>query len=299
MTKNKMNKGIYYALLTAGISGFSIFFSKIFVSKMDPVVFTTLKNIFVAIVLSSFLFRPKITEQIKKLTKNDWIKLISIGIIGGSIPFALFFTGLSMTSAVTGALIHKTLFIWVAFLAIIFLREKLSFIQMVGYVLVLWGGMWVSGFNGIHFSRGELMILGATILWAIENVIAKKTLTTIPSEIVGWSRMAIGSIVLIGIVVWQGNINQIFTLSLSNFYAVIIGATFLTGYVLSWYKALSKAPATVVSSVLSLSTIITGLLSTKFLSTKLTFPDITSFALIAAGVFLISWLWYKRSTLSS
>src|SRR3990167_3360252 len=140
-----MNKGIQLALLTATISGFSIFFSKLFVSKMDPVVFTTLKNIFVAFVLSGLLFRPALTAQFKKLTRQDWIKLVLIGVIGGSIPFALFFTGLTMTTASTGAIIHKTLFIWVAFLAIIFLREKLTFLQMIGYTLILWGGMWTSG----------------------------------------------------------------------------------------------------------------------------------------------------------
>ena len=149
-----MNKGIQLALLTATISGFSIFFSKLFVSKMDPVVFTTLKNIFVAFVLSGLLFRPALTAQFKKLTRQDWIKLVLIGVIGGSIPFALFFTGLTMTTASTGAIIHKTLFIWVAFLAIIFLREKLTFLQMIGYTLILWGGMWASGLRGINFSRG-------------------------------------------------------------------------------------------------------------------------------------------------
>ena len=290
-----MNKGIQLALLTAAISGFSIFFSKIFVSKMDPVVFTTLKNIFVAIVLSGFLFRPTLTASFRKLTKQDWIKLVLIGVIGGSIPFALFFTGLTMTTASTGAIIHKTLFIWVAFLAIIFLREKLTFLQMIGYTLILWGGMWTSGLRGINFNRGEQMILAATIFWAIENVIAKKALNTIPSELVAWGRMFIGSIILVSIVVWQGKTNTLFSLSFSNLQATLVGAAFLTGYVLTWYKALSKAPATVVSVVLTLSTIITGLLSTQFLNVPVYSPDITGFALTASGVLLISYLWYKQT----
>ena len=124
-----MNKGIQLALGTALISGFSIFISKILVSSMDPVVFTALKNIFVAAVLSLFVFRSRYIHQIQKLTRPDWVRLILIGIVGGSIPFALFFTGLSMTSAGMGAILHKTLFIWIALLAIPFLREKLSIAQ--------------------------------------------------------------------------------------------------------------------------------------------------------------------------
>jgi drug/metabolite transporter (DMT)-like permease len=290
-----MNKGIQFALLTALISGFSIFFSKIFVSKMDPIVYTTLKNILVALALSLIVFRPKFKAEFKKLTRGDWIKLVVIGIVGGSIPFALFFTGLTMTSASTGAIIQKTLFIWVALFAIVFLREKLRFSQMLAYVLILWGAFWVTGFNGISWNRGELMILASAILWGIEYVIAKKTLTSVSPELVAWSRMALGSVILLGIVVFSGKTNSLFSLTLPNIQAAVIGAAFLTGYVFTWYKALSLAPATVVSVVLTLSTIITGLLSTQFLTTKLTLPDITGYALIAIGVFLVSYLWYKRT----
>lgn len=289
-----MNKGIQLALLTAIISGLSVYFAKIFVSKMDPVVFTTLKNIFVALVLSLIVFRSNFKEQLGRLKTGDWVKLILIGAIGGGLPFALFFTGLTMTSAVTGAIIHKTLFIWVAFLAIIFLKEKLRLIQVAGYLLLLWGALGVAGIKGITLGRGEQLILAATILWGIENVIAKIALRNIAAEIVAWARMVVGAIILIAIVAATGKMNLMFELNQAQLMATIVGAAFLLGYVLSWYKALKLAPATTVSAVLTVSTIITGLLASGFLALKLTNNELFSFLLILAGVIFIARIFSLR-----
>src|SRR3989338_10727572 len=132
-----MKKGIYLALITAIISGFSIFTSKIFVTKLDPLVFTTLKNLFVAVILSFMILNKSYIQSLLKLNRKDVLRLILIGLIGGGIPFALFFTGLSMTSAATGAIIHKTLFIWVAILAYFFLKERLKSVQIIGYILIM------------------------------------------------------------------------------------------------------------------------------------------------------------------
>lgn len=281
-----MQKGIQLALITAVISGFSIFMSQIFVSKMDPVVFTTLKNILVALVLSILVFsRKTVKRDFSNLSRKDWYKLFAIGIIGGSIPFALFFTGLATVTAPGAAIIHKTLFIWIAFFAIFFLKEKLTVLQMIGYVLILWGALWISGGSRLLiWGPGEYMILGATIFWAIENVIAKKTLTTVSSEIVSWARMTIGSVILLGIVVATGKTQTLMNLSGAQIQSTVVGAVLLTGYVLSWYKALTYAPATLVSVVLSLSTIITAVLTSMFISHKYPQAELVSALLIAGGV---------------
>ncbi|MCR4263546.1 MAG: DMT family transporter [Candidatus Roizmanbacteria bacterium] len=284
-----MNKGIQLALGTALISGFSIFLSKILVSSMDPVVFTTLKNIFVALVLSLFVFRASYINQIKKLNRSDWVKLILIGIVGGGIPFALFFTGLSMTSAGMGAILHKTLFIWIALLAIPFLREKLSLAQMVGYVLVLWGVLWTTG---IRFTggTGELMVLAATILWALENVIAKKTIQHVPGIIVAWGRMFFGSLILLGVLVVTGKMGLITEWSPSLITAFLVSSILLVGYVITYYTSLQYIPVTTASSILVLSAPITALLQFGLQGQGISPANLQSYVLLVVGVAIITYL---------
>ena len=107
-----MKKGYLLVFLTATISGFAIFINQFGVKASSPYVFTWLKNLSVAFLLTGLLLGMKEVRALKNLTKRQWFSLVSIGLIGGSIPFLLFFKGLSLTAAVKGAFLHKTMFLY-------------------------------------------------------------------------------------------------------------------------------------------------------------------------------------------
>ena len=125
-----MNQPLYknptvLALSAACISGVSIFINKFGVTSFqDPILFAGVKNALVAILLLGCTLAYSKKEELRTLTKKQWRQLITIGLVGGALPFGLFFTGLSMIPAVNGAILHKTLFVWVALLGTLFLREK-------------------------------------------------------------------------------------------------------------------------------------------------------------------------------
>ena len=103
-----MKKGLIFVLFTAVISGVSVFVNKFAVQSVgNSHVFTTGKNLFVALVLSLFIFSPFIVNKLKSIKKNEWVKLVVIGFVGGSIPFLLFFKGLSLATSTNAAFIHK------------------------------------------------------------------------------------------------------------------------------------------------------------------------------------------------
>jgi len=109
MNKNTLLKGIFFAFVTSVISGVAIFYSKISLIKIDPLVLATARNTYVAIFfLLGFLLFNKFKE-LKKIKRSQLMPLMLIGIIGGGIPFFLFFTGLSMIGAQAGNIIHKSL----------------------------------------------------------------------------------------------------------------------------------------------------------------------------------------------
>jgi len=113
-SKPRLTLAIYFALGAMVISGVNNFLTKIAVTAIkDPIFYTTLKNAIVAIFLIGIIVLFKRLPEISALTKKQLLKLSVIGFIGGSIPFALYFSGLQMTSAINASLIHKTLFLWV------------------------------------------------------------------------------------------------------------------------------------------------------------------------------------------
>src|SRR3989344_1146008 len=116
------NKGLFLVLLTALISGVSIFLNSFAVSGINPFIFTTLKNVVVALFLISLIAILRERRELAKLTSVQWGKLSAIGLVGGSIPFLIFFYALSQTSAINAGFIHKTMFIFISAMAFLFLK---------------------------------------------------------------------------------------------------------------------------------------------------------------------------------
>jgi drug/metabolite transporter (DMT)-like permease len=297
MTKT-LRTGILLALGTALISGVSNFVAKASVTVIkDATLFTFLKNAIVGVLVIGLVVLFSQWKELRNLNRKDWARLIAIAIVGGSIPFILFFNGLQQTSAVTGSLIHKTMFVWVALLATWQLKERVNWLQGAALVLLLGGTFALGGFQNFHFGNGEFMILTATLLWAVENVIAKRALANLSTLTVVAARMVLGSIVLLGVVGFQGKLGSIGTLTFTQWGWVVLPSLLLFGYVITWYSALKRAPATLVASLLVPATFITAILSKTFLHAPISSQNWLSGGLVTLGaVFMI---WASRRAISS
>lgn len=285
---SKLKLAIGLALGTAIISGTSIFVSKIAVSIVkDPIVFTFIKNGVVAVLLIGLLVMSQRLQEIKQLRRKDIIKLLAIGVVGGSLPFIMFFTGLTMIPAVTAAFIHKTLFIWVALLAIPILKERIGLLQFMALALLLGGNLALFGLPRLTLGTGELLVIGATILWAIENIIAKKVLKNVSSPVVASARMVLGSLIILAVIVIQGKTSLMTNLSPLQWGWTLLTSALLTGYVLTWYTALKLAPATLVASLLVPASLITNALSAIFLTHTFPSKQLLSGTLLALGIVLL------------
>lgn len=285
----KIAQGIFFAFITAIISGFSLFYNKLILIKgLDPLIFNILKNGGVAAVLSVMLLTSiKKRAIIRTTLLREWRWVLLIGLLGGSIPFFLFFEGLALASAAHATIIHKTLFIWVALIALPVLHERLSFVQIIGYLLIVYSNFLLGGFSGFQMGRGEVMILIATLLWSVETIVAKRIISRTGSLFLAWGRMFFGTIFLLIFAGAQGKFSLFTHITSAHIMPLAGSILFLTGYVVSWYWALRLAPAVIVTSVLVLSTPITTLLTGVFITRTLSNPQLASTILIAAGVSLI------------
>jgi drug/metabolite transporter (DMT)-like permease len=253
--------GLAFALGTATISGFSVVINANAVREFsDPVLFTTLKNAVAALLLVGLaaVAVPRLGATIAGLSRRSVIGLVAIGIVGGGIPFILFFTGLANASAPAAAVIHKTLFVWVAILAVILLRERLGPLQL-GAIAVLAGSqLLIQPPSGVRWTGGETLIAAATGLWAIEVIVAKRVLRDVPAPIAAAARLGIGLVVLVGFLLATGSLAGVAALTLTQWMWITITGVFLAGYVATWYAALRRAPATAVAAVLTLGAPITA-----------------------------------------
>lgn len=286
MTNLSENKGLFLVFGTAVISGFSVFINKFSVGEFNPYLFTFLKNLLVAIFLLSLLLGLKEFKNLKKLTKKDWSVLAIIGLLGGSTPFLLFFKGLSLTTAANGAFIHKTMFIYVAILAGIFLKEKIPNRLLVAGSFLLMGNLYFLRFLPVGVQRGDLLILVATILWAVENTISKYALRSLSPAIVAFGRMGIGSAFILLFLIFTGNIQAISRLTPLHFQWVLISGVLLFGYVTTWYTGLKSISVSTATVILLLGSPITSLLTFIFQGQGFSIYQTIGSLLLAFGVAL-------------
>ena len=285
----KNNSGAWLAFVAALISGVSVFFNKFALGFwQSSSVFTIAKNLVAVLLLSSLFLVFKNRREFKKLSKKQWLGLVLIGLIGGSVPFILFFKGLTTASAVNAAFIHKTLFIWVAFMAVPFLKEKISMLQWVAIAALFLGVYLFLSPGDFKIGVGEFFIFLATLMWAVENIIAKKILGNMTSLMAGWGRMFFGSAFLFIFLLMTGNVGSLVTYDLVVMSWLVFSGFLLFGYVFTWYAALKRVSVMVASSVLVLAAPITALLNSIFITHQLKTDLILPFVLIASGILIIN-----------
>ena len=285
MTSHK--KGILLAFLASIISGVAIFYSKISVSQIPPLVLTSSRNFYVGILfLLLFLFSGK-SSEIKKLTKKQFVLLSLIGFIGGALPFYLFFTGLQYMPAINANLIQKTLFVWVTVLAVIFLKEKLNITYLISFALIFFANFFL-GKLSMSLGKGELMVFSATLLWSVENILAKKILKNVSSELVGLFRMGIGGTLLMLTTILTNKAGFVSTIQqYNNIVIILTGGTILFFYVFTWYKALKYAPASLVALILSFAVVVGNILNGSFAGVRILPKDINTSLLISLALLII------------
>ncbi len=106
--------GILLAFTTACISGVSIWVNGHAVTHFtDATVYTTAKDAIAGVLLIVFavarptMYTAPLAAPISSRTR--WLGLAVVAVIGGSVPFVLFFEGLARAEATQASFIQKTL----------------------------------------------------------------------------------------------------------------------------------------------------------------------------------------------
>lgn len=130
------------------------------------------------------------------------------------------------------------------------------------------------------------MMLAAVAFWSVEVILIKKFIRDIDYRILAASRMVLGAIFIFVFSIASGNSSGISNLTPANWSKILIVGIFLFGYVYAWYKALNFAPASVVTSILTLALPVT-IIASNIQTIKLPpVGDLTTIFLTAAGLYL-------------
>jgi drug/metabolite transporter (DMT)-like permease len=286
--------GTILAVLTAIVSGFAIIANKAFVVNMDPLLFTSVRAMLIGIaffIISSI----KCKFDYKKFKKVPWKYLILIGLIGGAFAFLFFFTGLKLTTGGRAAFLHKTLPIYVMIFAYLFLKEKIKKKHVFALILMFIGLILIISSQiepNILWSDptfGDVLVILATVLWGLENTIAKYVMKRKESNfIVSFGRMFFGAIFLFGLTTFLGNFDSLFVLTTQEIISILVSTLILFDYVFLWYYSIKLINVSKAASFLLLAPIVSLILGVVIFGETVPLIQLLGSALILAGAYMVS-----------
>ena len=272
-------------LLTAVISGVSVFVNYYAIQGTNSDAFLTVRNATVAIFLLALIpLGRRLT-----LPRRDWGRLLLVGLIGGAIPFLLFFRGLQLAGqagAASASFGYRTLFLMAAVIGVVALGERLSLRYAAAAGLILAGNVLLLSLTAPVWSDGTALVLLATGLWAGEYALSKRLLRDLDGWTVALGRMGFGAVFLLGFLLATGQIGGLGALTAAHWGWVLISALLLTAFVATWYGGLKEVDLSRASLVLALAFPITWVLSVAVGRTPLGLPQAAGAATVAFGVAL-------------
>src|SRR3990170_162955 len=273
--------GLVLVLFTALISGVSVFVNSFAVQGTNSDAFITIRNLLVAgmLVPLAFLVRP---ADRTPLRRKDWIRLAAIGLVGGAIPFILFFRGLAMAGA--------------AVLGIVVLREKVSPRLALGGVALLAGNALLLSLTSPIWTDGTALVLAATLLWAVEYTMSKRALRDLLSATVALGRMGFGAVFLFAYLAASGQLGAVAGFSGAHVQWILISAVFLLAFVSTWYAGLKHVDLSTATAVLVLAFPVTWALKVLAAKEALGLVEAAGAAVVVFGVCLAVGLAAMRDT---
>jgi len=244
------------------ISGVSIYVNSDAVKGFpDSTLYTTLKNSVAGLaLLAPLAFSPVRRNELRKLTRRQWPLLLAVSLIGGSVPYALYFRGLQRSTPVTASLIDHAQFLIVALAALAFLRERLGAGVWVSLAVLFAGLSAGVAANAVRLDAGVAFLAAGTVLFAADFVLMKYLLRGVPSFVVITFKLCVGSVLLLAYVAITGHLGLAASLSLLQWGYVVVTGLVLLAFTISSVVGLRHASATAVTAIPAASPLVTTLL---------------------------------------
>ena len=227
-----------------------------------------------------------------KNRNRKYFLLLVTSICGAVIAPSLFFFGLSNTSASDSSILVSGEVLFSILLATIFFNEKIIKREIIAVILVLFGIVILT--TNMQFSNsflelniGNILIVGATLFWALDNNISKIISKTIHipkiivlKSLIGGSLLFILTMVIFGI--------EEFKIDIFHIPYLVFAGSMGFGVSLFFFLNSLKRIGTVKTMLLfSTSSIFGMIFATIFLNENISIYQIIAVIVILSGCYLV------------
>ncbi|MBR2566070.1 MAG: DMT family transporter [Paenibacillus sp.] len=168
-----MKKAYIWLIFCVVVWGSNFVFGKILVQDFSPALLTSLRLLFIALLL---VVISAYTKRFKSVNKADLFSIIVLGVIGVFINQWSFFVGLQTADPTTSALILATTPILTSVLAAIFLKEQLTTRMLFGSIIAIVGIYFVvakGSLSSLQLDIGLAWIVVTMVTFAIMIIMTR------------------------------------------------------------------------------------------------------------------------------
>jgi len=226
--------------------------------------------------------------------RKSYFLLLLTSLCGAVIAPSLFFYGLSNTSASDSSILINGEVLFSILLAIVFFNERLIRREIIALMLVLVGIVilttnmqFLSSNSFVEFNIGNILIVGSTLFWALDNNISKILSKTIHipkiivlKTLIGGSLLFILTMIIFGIEVFEVNIVHIP-------YLVFAGSMGFGASLFFFLHSLKRIGTIKTILLFSTSSIFGMIFAKVFLNENITVYQIIAVGVILGGLYLI------------
>ncbi len=267
-------------------------------SEIPPMAMTFLRWLFAIAILAPFAV-PHVIRDWPKL-RNHWKVLALLGAIGVGSHNALAYLGLNYTTATNGVILNSFIPVMIISISWIFLRERLTPMQLAGVVVSLAGVLTIlsrgslATLSEFRLNGGDLLVILSMAMWSTYTVCLRWRPSGLHMLTFLFVLMVIGDLCMLPFFVGELAFGRHMAPTPGNFAALFGVALFssVLAYIF-WNRGVAEVGASVAGLFVHLMPVFGCVLAWLFLDERLAPYHVVGIALILTGIFVTSWLGKK------
>jgi drug/metabolite transporter (DMT)-like permease len=265
-------------------------FGQYLVAEMSPLQMTFsrwLIAVFLLLPLAHWIERPN-----WKSVWKEWKTLFTLAVLGVISYNFLLYEALQYTTSLNAALVNSINPAVIVLFSALFLKEKISFKNVIGLVISLVGVLLVLTKGQLHliihnsYNQGDLLMIIAILVWTVYSIIGRKTKSIPPIAATSVSVIFALLLMLPSIFIYGADFN--FELSKQAMIGIAYMGIFPSvGSFIFWNISLRQIDASKAGIYLNLITVFTAIIS-LLIGNTITIVQIVGGIFVFSGVYLTS-----------
>jgi drug/metabolite transporter (DMT)-like permease len=279
--------------LTPLFWSFNWIFGRGLAADIPPMTMAFLRWFFAVLILAPIAI-PHVRRD-WPIVRRHWKTMLFLGVIGVGTHNVLAYAGLNHTTATNGVILNSFIPVMIIALSWIFLRERLTGLQLVGVGVSLSGVLAILGQGRLdvllsfRLNVGDLLIILSMAMWAVYTICLRWRPAGLNLLTFLFVLACVGDLSVLPLFLAELAFGRHMAVTVANVAALVSVALFssVLAYIF-WNRGVEEVGANVAGLFVHLMPVFGVVLAWVFLGERLAGYHLVGIALILAGIYITS-----------